>query len=220
METGGDETQIGLFAFPTQSNLNGRRLPLGPSAQLRDRPSKGHQQHFSLLDAAALASTAALDFSDTQSAPDFTALSLYKIFGFLDLGALIVRRSSSSVLQRRKFFGDGTVDMVINATDRCEIWTAKKQSLHEMLEDGTLPFHSIIALDSALSTHARLYGNMGNISRHTCMLSKVLYDGIKALKHYNGTALGKMYTPDGAAYGDGQRQGPIIAFNIQDSRGK
>jgi molybdenum cofactor sulfurtransferase len=32
--------------------------------------------------------------------------------------------------------------------------------LHDGLEDGTLPFHSILALGIAIDTHLRLYGSM------------------------------------------------------------
>ena len=38
--------------------------------------------------------------------------------------------------------------------------------LHDHLEDGTLPFHSIIALGAALDVHALPYGSMDNISKH------------------------------------------------------
>ena len=91
---------------------------------------------YTLLDAAALASTAPLDLSDPATAPDFVALSFYKIFGFPNIGALIVRKNSQHVLQNRRYFGGGTVDMIISINDT---WHAKKDtSIHERLEDGTL----------------------------------------------------------------------------------
>jgi len=100
----------GLFAYPGQSNMTGRRLPLSWTAKLRNSVRPLHQDTYSLLDAAALATTTQLDFSDPDSAPDFTALSFYKIFGFPDLGALIVRRNSGGVLLWRKYFGGSTVN--------------------------------------------------------------------------------------------------------------
>src|SRR5204862_4005701 len=99
-------------------------------------------------DAAAYATTAQLDLSNARIAPDFTALSLYKIFGFPDLGALIVRKDSGHILEQRRYFGGGTVDMVICIRDK---WHSKKvERLHEKMEDGRLPSHHIIAIDSAL----------------------------------------------------------------------
>jgi molybdenum cofactor sulfurtransferase len=62
-----------------------------------------------LLDAAALAMTSPMDnvFRDPDNAPDFTCLSLYKVFGFPDVGALVVRRASGHILALRKYFGGG-----------------------------------------------------------------------------------------------------------------
>jgi molybdenum cofactor sulfurtransferase len=87
--------------------------------------------------------------SNPTTAPDFVALSFYKIFGFPNLGALLVRKESANVLQSRRYFGGGTVDMVIAINDT---WHAKKDlSTHDRLEDGTLPFHSILALNHVSS---------------------------------------------------------------------
>lgn len=170
---------------------------------------------YTLLDAAALASTAPLDLSNPATAPDFVALSFYKIFGFPNIGALIVRKDSAHVLESRKFFGGGTVEMVISINDT---WHAKKEtSIHDRLEDGTLPFHSIFALDHAINVHERLYGPnpMKFISHHTAQLGKLLFDGLSALQHSNGTALCRIYKDDAAVYGDPTVQGATVAFNVQ-----
>lgn len=170
---------------------------------------------YTLLDAAALASTAPLDLSDPATAPDFVALSFYKIFGFPNIGALIVRKDSQHVLQNRRYFGGGTVDMIISINDT---WHAKKDSsIHERLEDGTLPFHSIFALDHAMNVHERLYGPnpMKFISMHTSQLGKQLYDGLSGLRHANGMPVCRIYKDDNAIYGDPTVQGSTIAFNVQ-----
>jgi molybdenum cofactor sulfurtransferase len=170
---------------------------------------------FTLLDAASFVSTAALDLGDANAAPDFTALRFYKIFGFPDLGALIVRKSAARILERRKFFGGGTVDMVIASGAQ---WHAKKETtIHKQLEDGTLPFHSIIALDAAIDTHERLYGSMANISAHTGFLAKRVYDRLAALTHFNDKKVCRIYQSD---YGNQALQGPIIAFNLRNSQGE
>lgn len=172
---------------------------------------------YTLFDAAALASTAPLDLSDAATAPDFVALSFYKIFGFPNIGALIVRKDSAHVLESRKFFGGGTVDMVIAINDN---WHAKKDvSIHDRLEDGTLPFHSIFALDHAMNVHERLYGPnpMKFISHHTAQLGRQLYDALYTLKHSNGTPLCRIYKDANAIYGDPSVQGATVAFNVQNS---
>ena len=202
-----------LLAFPAQSNLNGRRLPVRWCKQIRAAASEYGGNVFSLLDAASFVSTAPLDLKEL--APDFVALSFYKVFGFPDLGALMVRKSAARALERRKFFGGGTVDMVLASGTK---WHAKKAtSIHERLEDGTLPFHSIIALDAAFDTHKRLYGSMANISAHTGLLAKRLYDSLSLLRHFNSTNVCHIYRSD---YGDLALQGPIIALNLKDSGGE
>lgn len=206
-----------LFAFPAQSNMNGRRLPLRWCEQIRSAATGNGGNVFTLLDAASLVSTAPLDLSSVDAAPDFTALSFYKIFGFPDLGALIVKKSAARVFERRRFFGGGTVDMVVAHGAQ---WHAKKEtSIHERLEDGTLPFHNIIALDAAIDTHTRLYGSMANISVHTAYLAKCLYDRISILQHWNETKVCQIYQAN-SVYGCPQTQGPIIAFNLRNSLGE
>ncbi|KAJ5923469.1 hypothetical protein N7454_008714 [Penicillium verhagenii] len=198
------------------SNLNGRRLPLRWCEEIRSAAAVNGANVYTLLDAASLLSTAPLDLS--SATPDFTALSFYKIFGFPDLGALIVRKSAARVFERRKYFGGGTVDMVVAAGAQ---WHAKKEtSLHERLEDGTLPFHNIIALDAAMDTHERLYGSMANISSHTAFLAKRLYDRLSVLSHWNETHVCQIYQPSSATYGCPLTQGPIVAFNLRNSQGE
>ena len=217
------EQGLGLFAYPAQSNMNKRRLPLNWSRDIRSSNTPSSQV-FTLLDAAAYVITAQLDLSDSDIAPDFTALSFYKIFGFPDLGALIVRKESGHVLSERRYFGGGTVDMVINETSNganTDVWHAKKStSLHEMLEDGTPAFHSILALKVALKVHQRLFGSMEDVSKHTCNLITLLHKKISTLSHANGLPACKIYRSHPSGYGTSEAQGPTIAFNMRASSGE
>jgi molybdenum cofactor sulfurtransferase len=206
-----EDDAVKLFGYPAQSNMNGRRLPLRWCEQIRARGPNT----FTLLDAASFVSTAPLDLSDPCVCPDFTVVSFYKIFGFPDLGALIVRKESGHIFQHRRFFGGGTVDMV--TVDHQ--WHAKKTSIHEQLEDGTLPFHNIIALDSALRVHKRLYGSISNVSAHTSFLAQQLFTRLSAIKHANGMPVCHFYTSPGCSYDDPASQGPILALNILDGNG-
>jgi molybdenum cofactor sulfurtransferase len=213
-----DGRDLGLFAYPAQSNMTGHRPPLAWCGQIRDATASSSSRMYTLYDAAGLVSTCPLDLSDIGNAPDFTALSFYKIFGFPDLGALIARKESADVLRSRRYFGGGTVDMVITAGEQ---WHSKKaSSLHSSLEDGTTAFHSILALNSALSAHTQLYGSMSNISRHTTFLARKAHDALSGLRHANGTMVCNFYgieISDGSVWGG---RGPVIAFNLLDSRGR
>lgn len=203
---------LSLFAYPAQSNMNGRRLPLIWSERIRS--TRHQRQTYTLLDAAAFASTSPLHLSNSSSAPDFTVLSFYKIFGFPDLGALIVRKESGNVLKRRDYFGGGTVDMVASGK---KSWHMPKQgSLHEQLEDGTLPVHSILALHSAFDVHAGLYGSMDHIAEHTEHLSRTLFDRLNKLRHYNSASVCVI---NEVRCVEGTSHGPIIAFNFRTSQG-
>ncbi|KAI0022423.1 pyridoxal phosphate-dependent transferase [Xylariomycetidae sp. FL0641] len=207
---------LGLFAYPGQSNMTGRRLPLSWSAQARQ--SEHLQTTYTLLDAAALAMTFPMEnvFKDPERAPDFTCLSLYKIFGFPDLGALVVRRDSGHILTLRKYFGGGTVSMVATLGEpwhRSKGLQAPTYKLHEGLEDGTLPFHSILALGEAIDVHRRLYGSMSRISGHTSYLVARLYRRMSSLCHANGRPLCRIYN-ENRDFGRPDKQGSAIAFNI------
>ncbi|GAB7359216.1 hypothetical protein MBLNU230_g5875t1 [Neophaeotheca triangularis] len=216
-DVGNVNGRVGLFAWPAQSNMNGRRLPLSWSRKVRDKELLGGGKVYSLLDAAALVSTSALDLSDPSMSPDFTVLSLYKVFGFPDLGALIVRKDTTNLFRRRKYFGGGTVDMVVCLKEE---WHAKKTAaLHEQLEDGTLPIHSIIALRSAMQTHLELFGTLDRVSKHTAYLAERLHTELSSLRHGNGLPACQLYSARPSSELPTVKQGPVLAFNFCDAKG-
>lgn len=213
-----NDEALELFAYPGQSNMNGRRLPLDWPGRLRSIP-EGGPKVYSLFDAAAYVATSPLDLSNPDTAPDFTALSFYKIFGFPDLGALIVRKASGHVLTQRRYFGGGTVDMVVNGPHK-DMWHARKSmSIHELLEDGTPAFHSIAALNSAFKVHQGLFGSMAKVAKHVRGLVERCYVLMSTLSHSDGLPVCKIYKDTRSDYGNSKTQGPTIAFNVRDSKG-
>ena len=205
---------LNLFAYPAQSNMTGYRPPLSWSKRIR----RQYPNSYILLDAASYLTSGSLDLSDYDEAPDFVALAFYKIFSYPDLGALVVRRRAFDILRCRKYFGGGTVDMVIDLDDT---WHASKTtSLHDVLEDGTLPFHNIMALQHALKVHKRLFGTRKQISQHTSYLCGWLAATLASLHYANRQSVVQLYLEKGSTYGNPAKQGPIIAFNILDSEGE
>ncbi|KAK8224784.1 pyridoxal phosphate-dependent transferase [Phyllosticta capitalensis] len=205
-----------LFAYPAQSNMNGRRLPLEWCSRARLTGQIPNEATFTLLDAAAFVSTTPLDFRIADHAPDFTVLSLYKIFGFPDLGAVIIRKAAGHIFRHRRYFGGGTVDMVLCLKEQ---WHARKNdSLHDQLEDGTLPMHNIMALHAAMDVHHELFGPLERVSRHAMFLAKVLHEGLSSLRHANQSRVCHLYSPP-KSYENPSAQGPIVAFNIRNSHG-
>ncbi|RVD89452.1 uncharacterized protein DFL_000460 [Arthrobotrys flagrans] len=202
-----------LFAYPAQSNMNGRRSPLKWCGQIR----KNKPNTYTLLDAAAYLTTGYLDLSNHQDAPDFICLSFYKIFGFPDLGALIVRKSSAAdILTKRKYFGGGTVKMVLSIDAR---WHSKRQEIHESLEDGTLPFHNIVALGHAMDVYIEIYRSPKQVSTHASGLAKIAYERLSNLQYSNGAPVCEIYKDERASYNDPTTQGPTVAFNIRQPDG-
>ena len=216
LDESAQEASATLFAYTAQSHMNGRRYPLSWSQQLSEACSPDSSHLYTLLDAASYCATSQLDLSTPDCAPDFTVLSLYKIFGFPDLGALLIRRSSESVFDHRKYFGGGTVDMVVCGKER---WHApKSQFLHERLEDGTLPFHSIMAVDIALKVHRKLFGSMDQVKAHTSYLTQALLSKLANLRHGNGQPVCVIYTDwkDSTSPLD---NGPVVSLNILNRQG-
>lgn len=211
---GRTEDELHLYAYPAQSNFDGRRLPMSWCNGMRQT----YSNRYVLLDAAAYVSTSQLDLSNAEEAPDFTVVSFNKIFGFPDLGALLIRKTSGDILRRRKYFGGGTVEVVV-ALESEQWHIPREEILHECLEDGSLPIHNIMALDTAIKVHKRLFESMDRISEHTTFLAGKLYSGLKALRHANGTDVCRLYAQNGRYYGDRNMQGPIVPFNIMNSQG-
>jgi molybdenum cofactor sulfurtransferase len=201
---------VSLFAFAGQSNMTGRKLPLKWCQKAAEQQSK-HSRIYTLLDAASLAATSPLDLK-ASTAADFTCISFYKIFGLPDLGGLIVKKSSAHILMTKKYFAGGTVDAV---TVDHKPWYARKMSISAALEEGTLPFHNILALDHAMTVHERLFKSMDHVSRHTSHLANHVRLQLNQLKHANGTKVIQIYGNCKSA-----RYGPIVAFNILDSKAR
>ncbi|KAL4805193.1 pyridoxal phosphate-dependent transferase [Aspergillus unguis] len=212
-------SRVTLFAYPGQSNMTGRRTPRTWPAKIR----RVHKNTYTLWDAAAIASTSPLDLSNAAAAPDFTAVSLYKIFGYPDVGCLIVRKAASHILKHRRYFGGGTVDMVVNSpSGRVSSWHAlKTETLHDVLEDGTVSFHSIAAIPHAIEAHARLFGSMQNISSHCAFLVACLYQQLASLRHANRAPVCRIYTgAERPGFGNAVLQGPTIALSVLDPAGR
>lgn len=213
-----DEAIPRLFGYPAQSNMTGYRLPLNWAGKIRAKTISHRMPTYTLLDAASYLTSGDLDLSDHTQAPDFISLSFYKIFGFPDLGALIVRKDSSNILMSRKYFGGGTVEMVTAIGDS---WHQSHRSeIHEALEDGTLPFHNIIALKHAMETHNKLFGSSSQYSNWASHVSQYAYTRLSVLTHHNGAKVLQIYKSPHAQFGDSRTQGPIISFSIRSASGK
>ncbi|KXS94775.1 hypothetical protein AC578_2996 [Pseudocercospora eumusae] len=148
---------------------------------------------FTLLDASEVASTAALDFPSPHCLPDFITFDLSTIFGFPDVGALVVRKQTKG-------------------------WSMDQNTI---TLESTVPLHSILAANHALDIYEGLYGRsaMACISAHTSRLTEILYVHLKGLKYPNQRPLCRLYKHRASRYEVPETQGPIIVFNVQRENG-
>lgn len=119
-----------LFVYSAQCNFSGIKYPFkwirdthtGALCSVVDEPST---RWYVLLDAASFVSTNNLDLSNFK--PDFVCISFYKMFGYpTGIGALLVRNSSSDILEKT-YYGGGTVDVALSS----ETFHKKRPVLHQ-----------------------------------------------------------------------------------------
>ncbi|KAI5119823.1 hypothetical protein M0805_004758 [Coniferiporia weirii] len=127
-----------LLALTGLSNISNSKCPLSICAYAK---SLGYH---TLLDAAALATTSAINLAETPV--DAMAVSFYKMFGFpTGVGALVVKEDFLRALQRPWFAG-GTVDVVQVPGSLVTM----ADDLVEQFEDGTINYLSLPAITNGL----------------------------------------------------------------------
>ncbi|XP_021941383.1 molybdenum cofactor sulfurase isoform X2 [Zootermopsis nevadensis] len=201
-----------LFVYPAQCNYSGVKYPLSWVSKVQNGALNYKSTHsrqskwFCLLDAASFVSTSVLDLSQVQ--PDFVCLSFYKIFGYpTGLGALLVKNSSSYVLEKC-YFGGGTV--LLSLSSQCE--HIPRPALSDRFEDGTIPFLSIAALRHGFCSLKQLTGDMASVMLHTFSLARYLFQFLLTLHHSNGSPAAILYCD--TTYEDASTQGNVVNFNM------
>ncbi|CAG9803707.1 unnamed protein product [Chironomus riparius] len=197
-----------LFAFPAQCNYNGYKYPLKIIEKIHLRDN-----NYVLLDAAGFASTNDLDLNLFKA--DYVSVSFYKIFGHpTGLGALIVSKRGAEKL-KKKYYGGGTVKIALTR----ENWHQKRDKLHEIFEDGTLPFLQIISLQSSFKYMESLLGDsfIKRISRHVFNLARYFYTHLKNMKHFNNEDVAVLYHD--TIFEDITTQSGVVNFNLKHANG-
>eukprot|EP01080_Neovahlkampfia_damariscottae_P001196 gene1196-10710_t len=195
-----------LFVYPAECNSTGRKYSLDWILKIL---SIGNWKI--LLDASKFVSTNYLDLKKYPA--DFVAFSFYKIFGFpTGLGCLLIHKSSKNSLQKIHFSG-GTVSVSVSNAH----FHQNRENLHEIFEDGTVPFLNIISLKHVLSIPKELQISMNDISKHSYFLSSLMYEKLNSLKHFNGENICEFY--GNHHLNDISKQGSILNLNFKDSNG-
>ncbi|GBF89223.1 molybdenum cofactor sulfurase [Raphidocelis subcapitata] len=202
-EGGGARAIASLLAYPAMDNFEGRIYPLDWVDKARARSTRRHRW-LTLLDAAAFAPTHPLDLS--AHAPDFVALSMYKIMGFpTGVGALLVRRPAAALLSPLYFGGGSTVDATAEGA-----WAIPLPAADGGLEAGTPSFLAIAELKHGFDLLQTL-GGMQGVEAHVESLRAWAHPRLASLRHPNGAPLLRLYGAH--ARGPGA-QGGIFNFTV------
>lgn len=210
--TSSNDGPYNLFAFPAEENFAGKKYDLNLIQKFRttdygNKFAKG--KWFVLLDAAAYLPTNRLNLKKTQA--DFVVMSFYKIFGYPNLGALIVRNDALKYLEKRDFSG-GTVVIATCGTD----YVLFQPRTCAKFEDGTIPFLSIIALKEGFKKLNEL--GIDNINKHVWALTRELYTRLSRLRHKStGRPVVKIY--GNHMKNNDKLQGGILAVNFLNQTG-
>src|SRR5436305_5205715 len=189
-----------LFAYPAQSNFSGVKHPL-------EWIGAAHERGWDVIvDCAAFVPTSRLDLSVWK--PDFVPISFYKLFGYpTGIGALIARRPALARLQRPWFSGGTVVAANVQGEKVVPL------SGHALFEDGTVNYLGIPAVEIGLRHIERI--GMGTISIRVQELGTWLLDGLKRLRHSDGSPATCIYGPT-----NWERRGGTIAFNFLHPDGR
>ena len=202
-----------LIAFPGECNFSGRKFNVGKHCKhVRERK----EECYTLVDAAALASSNAINVDEMDC--DFLVVSFYKMFGLPSgLGALIIRKDSAQkCLTRKIFFGGGTVE----ASSASSVnFVRLRKKLSSRLEDGTIPFLSILSLKASFESMKKFFPSWSHIEEHCFTIAKSFFSKLHALKHFNGAPVAVVYG-DWTENTKKEDNGPIIAFNLLKSDGR
>ncbi|KAL9649759.1 hypothetical protein ABK040_009574 [Willaertia magna] len=209
-----------LFSNNTENNENNCQHLIGLTAECNSTGTKqnldiipyltkNYKNIVTLLDIAKYSSTnTPIDLSKIK--PDFLVFSFYKWFGYpTGLGALLINKRRISKIDfkfRNSYFGGGNV--LINTSESPYYMKYRKENYHDMLENGTIPFISIIEMYYYLLEIKEMFNSVLNyneqqlnlrdiftiISKHTNYLQNYMIKKMKELKHLNnGKELVKIY---------------------------
>jgi molybdenum cofactor sulfurtransferase len=201
------EGTLNLLAFPFQDNFAGTKpSPEFLRALTADRELRS--KWIILGDIAAYAPTNPLNL--TQYPIDAGVISFYKIFGYPNTGALIIRNAFAKRLQKRTF-GSNSVE-----------WSSLQSleySLHKSmpfrLEDDSVPLEMNLAVRYGLNFLNSI--GMKNVRTHVWRLTSRLYTKLKDVKHSSGSRFVFIYGEHAKQNPD--LQGGVVAFNLKRMNG-
>lgn len=143
---------------------------------------------------------------------DAIVLSFYKIFGFPNYGACILRKDFAQKFVKKTYL-EGSIEITLPSYPNEYI--LKKELPYKLEDDYPSPE---MVRGAAYGIESTSIIGIENIEKYVWSLTQRLYNGLKSLKHSNNLNVVEIYGNHNL--NDGDLQGGIVAFNIQDSNGK
>lgn len=137
------------------------------------------------------------------------ALSFERLFGFPNIGCLLIHNSLLQLLAK-PYFGGGTLVYALTSAS----YEKLRLSPQDRFEDGSLPFLSIASINYDFNV---FYNDLklSRISDHISSLIDYLYGELTELRYLNGSPLVTIYTNQDQK--QLQKQS-IITFNVLDQK--
>ncbi|KAH0794624.1 molybdenum cofactor sulfurase [Histomonas meleagridis] len=189
-----------LYAVALEDNFAGTKLGKEEMYRLTHTPG------ITIIgDSSAFLPTNQLNL--TEYPFDAVVLSFYKIIGFPNYGAAVLKRSFAEKLVKKSFL-EGSVDLALSTTET-------KYRLHK-----DLPYKLEDDLPSPDLVRAAKYGlesikaiGIENVNKHVWRLTQRLYNGLDKMLHSTNVKACQIYGNHELKNSD--LQGGIVAFNIK-----
>jgi molybdenum cofactor sulfurtransferase len=186
-----------LLAMPLQDNFAGTK----PSKEIMHEISHINGSFAIIADAAAYLPTNKLNL--TEYPFHAVVMSFYKIFGFPNYGALVVRNDFAKHLVKT-YYTSNSAEFT-----QCENDDAKILDFPLGLEDDVVVPENAYALSLGISFLENI--GMDNINAHVAKLTKKLYNGLAEM---HSLIYGNHHLQDESL------QGGIVSFNLLHSDGQ
>lgn len=139
-------------------------------------------------------------------------LSFYKIFGFPNYGACILRRDFAEKLVKKTYL-EGSIEIALASNPNKYVL---KKELPNKLEDDFPSPEMVVGASYGIESTCII--GIENIEKHVWRLTQRLYNGLKSSKHSNNLNVVEIY--GNHKLNNSDLQGGIVAFNVLDSNGK
>ena len=189
-----------LYAVALEDNFAGTKLGKAEMYRLTHTPG------ISVIgDSSAFLPTNQLNL--TEYPFDAVVLSFYKIIGFPNYGAAVLKRSFAEKFVKKSYL-EGSVDLALTTTE-------EKYRLHK-----DLPYKLEDDFPSPDLVRAAKYGlesikaiGIENVNKHVWRLTQRFFNGLDSMKHSTKVKVCQIY--GNHELGDNDLQGGIVAFNVK-----